>query len=135
MGIIATLIANWRIAVIGLLVLALAGLVAYIEVLKLQKSELTTENKGLTFQLQSSQANVKKLSEDILHQNLAIDAFKQDADLRLAKNQQLLTKAKQDAVSYKKKADDIMGKKAPDGIPICIATNQLFDEAIKKDAP
>jgi len=135
MGIIATLIANWRTVAIGLLVLALAGLVAHTEVLKLQKSELTTENKGLTFQLQSSQANVKKLSEDILHQNLAIDAFKQDADLRLAKNQQLLTKAKQDAVSYKKKAEDVMNKKAPDGVPICIATNQLFDEAIKKDAP
>lgn len=134
MGIIASLVSNWRLLAVGALLLVIAGMFAYIEVLKIQKSELTTENKSMKFQLESSQNNVKKLSEDIARQNTAVDTLKKEADERLAKASADLKKAQFQAASFKRMADDYMSRKPPEGLPLCQAADELFNEAIKRNA-
>lgn len=133
MSFVTFLLGKWRIIAVGLLLAALAGMFTYIEILKLQKSELVTENKSLNFQLQSSQANLKSLAGKIDIQNEAIDNLKTAADKRLADNAELLRKAKAETVIFKKKADDYMARKPPEGLPLCSAANDLFNEAITKN--
>lgn len=134
MNFLATLMGNWRLIGLGLMLAFVAGMFAYIEVLKLQKSELVTENKSIKFQLQTSQSNVKKLSEDILHQNLEVDKLKDEGERRLALAAEDLKKAQVQSAGYKKKADDLIKRQPPAGVPLCQAADDLFNEAIKQNA-
>ena len=52
---------------------------------------------------------------------------------RLAKADAALRKAKAETVVFKSKADDLMKRKPPEGVPICEAANDLFNEAIRKN--
>lgn len=130
MGFISLITGNWKLMGIGLLLVALAGLGVYNEILKLQKADLTTENKSLKGQLEQSQANVLQLKTNIDQQNKAIDDIKSAADKHLAEQQGQLNAAKVVAAAYKKKAVDIMTVVKPDGVSDCNASNDLFNQAI-----
>ena len=131
MGIVAFLLKNKSLVVIGIVLAMFAGSGVYIKILKSEKATLTAEKATLATELQVSQTSVKDLQQSIIKQNESIDKLKADADIRAAKNDAEVKKAKVLADNYKKQAEDLLNRKPPQGMPKCDAASALILEELK----
>ena len=125
------LLNNKTLILITALLIAMASEGVYITTLKSEAKILVAEKATLTTMLTESQANLKQLQSDIQAQNTAINALKAEADARVAKHAVEVKQAQTIANSYKQKADDLLKLKAPSGIPVCDAANELINKEIK----
>lgn len=128
---ISLLLQNWKLAVIGILVLLLAGSGVYITLLRSDKAACVAEKATLTTQLAESQGNLLQLQNDIKAQNTAIDKLKADADARVSAGAAEVKKAKVVAANYKAQAAELAKRPAPQNMSKCDAANQLVNTEIK----
>ena len=131
MGILAILLKNKNLVVIGILLAFFAGSGLYIKILKSDVATLTAEKTTLVTELKVSNASIKNLQQAILDQNTAIDKLKEDADKRQAAHQAEINKAKATADTYKKQAQDLMDAKAQADKPKCDSANDLINQEIR----
>jgi uncharacterized protein YlxW (UPF0749 family) len=127
MGVVAILLKNKSLVMMGILLLALAGSSIRIKILKSDVATVTAKAEVLAGELEVSQASVRSLQQAIKDQNSAIDKLKEDSDKRFAKHQAEVNKAKAVAASYKKQAEQIMISKVPPDQSNCDAANNLFN--------
>lgn len=130
MGVIALLLKNKTLVIIGLLLVALAGSVFYIKQLTGENNTLVAQNTNLSNLLESSQGTVKQLQNDISTQNQAVEDLKTAADARKKESEVLVKKAQDSAAAYKKRADDLLKRVVPQTVSRCDAANLLIDEEI-----
>lgn len=131
MGILAVLLKNKNLVVIGILLALFAGGGIYIKMLKGNIATLTAEKAALVIELQVSNASIKSLQKAIDDQNTAINKMKDDADKRQAAHQTEINKAKATADTYRKQAQDLMDAKAQADKPKCDSANDLINQEIK----
>jgi len=131
MGFIGLLLKNWQLAVIGLLLVALAGSGVYVKMLKSNIVALEAEKASLVVKLEVSNASIAALQKSIDEQNAAVQKFKEAADAREKANRNEIVKAKVESANQKKRADDLMTRVIPQNTTACDAANQLFNEEIK----
>lgn len=127
---IATLLSNWKLIVIGLLLAALAGAGAYIKYLAGRNDTLVFEKANLSAALQVSQTSVVTLQSAIDEQNTAIDKLKNDAAEREKSNAVIIAKAKVASAINTKRAVDIINLQLLQGVTSCDAANSLFNAEI-----
>ena len=127
MGVVAILLKNKSLVMMGILLLALAGSSIRIKILKSDVATVTAKAEVLAGELEVSQASVRSLQQAIKDQNSAIDKLKEDSDKRFAEHQAEVNKAKAVAASYKKQAEQIMISKVPPDQSNCDAANNLFN--------
>jgi hypothetical protein len=128
---ISILLQNWKLVLIGALLLVLAGSGLYVSHLKGNIDTLVAEKEALDIKLQVSNASIAALQAAINEQNAAVEKFKADAELRSKAAQDRIAKARIESANQKKKATDIMGRAIPKDSTACDAANQLFNEEIR----
>lgn len=128
---IGVLLANWKYAVMGVLLLVIAILGLYVKTLKAEISVVESEKMVLNSRLMISNDSVTRLQSSIDEQNVAIQKFKDAAAEREVANRTAIAKAKSEAASARRRADDLMSRVIPQNTTACGAANQLFNEEIK----
>jgi hypothetical protein len=131
MGMIAFLLKNKNLVLVGILAAAILGAGIYIKILKSDLSAAIAEKNVVVAELQVSQASVKGLQQAILDQNAAIDKMKAEIDARLAAHQIEINKARAIAISYKKQAQELMDSKVPPTESNCEASNNLINKELQ----
>lgn len=128
---LSMLLTNKGLIVCALLLVIISGQYVYLRHLSAKNDVLSAEKVTLQVQLTESQANVIQLQNDIKTQNSAIDQFKKDAEIRLAKNAEEVKTAQTIAKNYKAQADEVLRKVTPQDMSVCDAANFIINEEIR----
>lgn len=131
---IQLLLKNWKLVIIGLLLIALSATGIYINILKNNIVAIEAEKESLIIKLEVSNASIATLRNSIDEQNAAVQKLKEDADAREKASRNEILKAKIESANQKKRADDLMTRVRPQDKTSCEAANELFNEEILRRA-
>lgn len=131
MPIFTFLFNNKNLIILLLLLGVIAGQYFYISNLNLNIDILKTKKEQIQTLLDVSQANIAQLQNEIKTQNIAIDQFKKDAEIRQAKNAAEVKSAQAIAETHKLHAEELLKKIAPQDMSKCDAANLIINEEIK----